>query len=67
MKSNLENICKQFQLNDEILDIFTFGTGHIHDTYKVEGKKHNYILQRINDHIFKDIEGLTENILKISN
>lgn len=66
MKSNLENICKQFKHKDEILDIFAFGTGHIHNTYKVEGKKHNYILQRINHHIFKDIEGLTENIVKIS-
>ena len=60
------SILRQFQIEDKILQTSPFGSGHINDTYKVETEGKTYILQRINSTIFKDIEGLTGNIQKIS-
>jgi len=66
MNSALENIYKHFNIDDKIVDIYAFGSGHIHDTFKAIGQKNNYILQRINQHVFKDVDGLTQNIVKVS-
>jgi thiamine kinase-like enzyme len=43
-----------------------FGSGHINDTYRVKAGGKFYILQRVNHTVFKNIDGLTENIKKIS-
>ena len=40
-----------------------WGSGHINDTYKVESDNGTFILQRINHHIFKDVEGMNRNIV----
>lgn len=34
-----------------------FGSGHINDTYLVEGAGGRYILQRINTNTFQDVDG----------
>ena len=39
-----------------------FGSGHINDTYLVEGSGGRYILQRINTNTFQDVDGLMQNI-----
>ena len=39
-----------------------FGSGHINDTYLVEGANGRYILQRINTNTFQDVDGLMQNI-----
>ena len=43
-----------------------YGEGHINDTFKLtvndDGKKVNYILQRINNRLFKDVDKLMRNI-----
>ena len=39
-----------------------FGSGHINDTYLVEGAGGRYILQRINTNTFQDVDGLMQNI-----
>ncbi|MFT5437321.1 MAG: hypothetical protein ACI840_001975, partial [Ulvibacter sp.] len=43
-------------------------TGHINDTFFVNTDSRNkYILQRINHHVFKDVAGLVNNKVLISN
>ena len=47
------------------MDIIPLGDGLINDTYKVmmpSGEPHDYVLQRINHHIFTDVELLQHNI-----
>ena len=66
MKLALKTICRHFHIDDEITAISAFGSGHIHKTYKVECKRNNYILQQINRHVFKDIEGISQNINRVS-
>lgn len=48
---------------------YQYGSGHIHDTYCIETKESNcdnYILQRLNNRIFKNIPGLQENIRRVT-
>jgi len=54
----------QFQLEDKMTVVEPFGNGHINDTFwaiNAEGEP-KYILQRINHHIFKDVDMLQNNI-----
>ena len=65
---DLVNIVKHFNIDGDIANISAFGNGHINSTYKVEIKNgdYDYILQSINTNIFKDVDHLSENILRIS-
>ena len=42
-----------------------FGGGHINDTFLIVTTTHKYILQRINNMVFKDIDLLMSNIQKV--
>jgi len=63
-QKNLTAVCNQFQLDDKITVVEPFGNGHINDTFlaKTGEGKAKYILQRINHHIFKDVDMLQNNI-----
>lgn len=50
----------------EIKEAEPFGSGHINDTYRVKTEKKQYILQRINTNTFRDVDGLMENILRVT-
>jgi len=65
---NLKYILQKFITQPGISSITPYGTGHINDTYLVtlEGAEYNYILQRINNHIFKDVPGLMQNIITVT-
>jgi hypothetical protein len=62
----LNGIVKKFHITDEIDTIIPFGNGHINDTYLVKSLSKNYILQRKNHLIFKDIHGMMENIIRVT-
>ena len=59
------NIVKQFATENETGEIRPLKIGHINDSFIVEGKSataKSYFLQKINHHIFKNVEGLQRNI-----
>lgn len=58
MSETLREILKHFPMDT---DLAPYGNGHINDTYTTEGPN-RYILQKINTNIFKDPDGLMENI-----
>ena len=61
---------KQFNLEGEVLSTSPFGSGHINDTYKITTSSNTnniYLLQRINHHIFQDVDGLMNNIEVVCN
>jgi hypothetical protein len=74
MKSELKYIITQFGFSPETCSIEPFGTGHIHDTYRVDHQREGeppLILQRMNHFVFKNIpllmrnmELVTENIVQ---
>lgn len=65
----IKNIIQQFKIKENISRYIPYGSGHINDTYKVEtsnGSAQNYLLQRVNHQVFKDVPGLMENILRVT-
>lgn len=62
MNNMIFNLLDKFLIEGKILSISPYGEGHINQTYLVETDKRRYILQRINDYVFPDVEGLMGNI-----
>ena len=64
---HLNDLVQKFDLNGQIDSIAPLGNGLINDTFKVtttDGP--SYVLQRINHHIFKDVELLQDNIVSVT-
>jgi serine/threonine protein kinase len=61
---SLKSVVSQFDISGQFKNIEKFGSGHINDTFKVSigGGNVSYLLQKINHHIFPNIEGLMQNI-----
>ncbi len=69
MKTTIKQILDHFEIKGEPAKIEPYGTGHINDTYRVinsNTKYPDYLLQRINNKIFKDIPGLMDNIKRVT-
>lgn len=65
----LYNVVSKFNISGKVIDISTFGAGLINSTYKVETESNstsNYILQTINNDIFKNVPQLTNNIVRVT-
>ena len=50
----------------EIKSLTPYGNGHINDTFLLVTSSKRYILQRINDSVFKDPRRVMENIVKVT-
>ena len=63
MSTQLITIAQAFALKGKVLEVKPLGSGLINDTYRVytDGPE-DYVLQRINTAIFKDVELLQHNI-----
>ena len=69
MNHNLKDIFKCFEASGTFLNGEAYGNGHIHDTYlvnTVEKDNDDYILQRLNNRIFKNIPELQHNIERVT-
>ena len=65
----LNDIVSKFEITGKVTDVKPMGEGLINDTYKVfvEGcNKPKYVLQRINNAIFQDVDMLMDNINKVT-
>ena len=56
-----------FKLTGNIISITPFGEGHINSTFLITTDKEQYIMQRINNYVFKDIDALMNNISLVTN
>lgn len=61
-KEELYALAYDFKLNGKIIDIRPFGEGHINSTYLIETSENKYILQKINNYVFKNVDVLMNNI-----
>jgi thiamine kinase-like enzyme len=69
MNQDLKVIFGQFCADGSFESAVLYGSGHIHDTYLVktgEKEKDDYILQRLNNRIFKNIPQLQNNIERVT-
>lgn len=69
MKYNLKEIFSNFKADGSFESGKPYGSGHINDTFLIvtkEGDATDYILQRINHLIFKNVPNLQDNILRVT-
>ncbi len=69
MTYDLKNIFEQFKAEGTYLIGEPYGSGHIHDTFRIktaEADRDDYILQRLNNKIFKNIPELQNNIERVT-
>ena len=69
MDHNLKKIFEAFAADGTFLSGKPYGSGHIHDTFRIETSekdKDNYIVQRLNNKIFKNIPELQDNIERVT-
>lgn len=61
---NLDNILSQFLIEGKVESVKPLGNGLVNDTFRVvtEGDAPDYVLQRINNNIFTDVDLLQHNI-----
>ncbi len=66
----IKEITSLFVLNGETVNAMRYGNGHIHETYVVttmtKTTSKRYILQRINNFVFKNVERLMDNISSVT-
>src|SRR3546814_9797002 len=66
----LAMLASEFDIEGRVIDVSAFGSGHINDTFKVvtdEPGATHYLLQRVNHHVFKDVEAVMDNIQRVTN
>ena len=67
MTPELMPILAAFRLDSKVVSCERYGCGHINVTYLVVTESgRRYILQKVNNHIFKDVDGLMENIIAVT-
>ena len=70
MKNQIRRIVDNFNVSGEVVLATNYGNGHINDTKRVvvecDGKKTEYILQRINKNVFKNPPELMENYVAVT-
>jgi thiamine kinase-like enzyme len=69
MDYNLKEIFERFKANGTYFKGEPYGNGHIHDTFLIEtvgNKNDDYILQRLNNSVFKNIPELQNNIERVT-
>jgi hypothetical protein len=69
MEHDLKKIFDSFITEGTFLKAGSFGSGHIHETFLVktaEAEKDDYILQKINNVVFRNVAELQENVERVT-
>lgn len=69
MKHDFRKIYSSFLTDGSFSDSIPFGSGHIHETFLIktaEPDKDNYILQKVNNIVFRNIPELQENVERVT-
>ena len=63
----MKSVIAQFQLKGAPVSCERYGNGHINETYLLStDAPHDYILQKVNRHVFPDIPSLMRNIERVT-
>lgn len=63
----MKDIVNKFKIEGEVLDVNPFANGLVNKTYLVITTKNKYLLQKINDFVFKSPDKLMKNIENVTN
>ena len=64
--NEIENVIKAYLPNEELISCAPLGNGHINSTFLVTTERNQYVLQKINTGIFKNVDGLMENVQAVT-
>lgn len=68
--SKINEILNSFNFKGELVSYEEFGSGHINTTflahYKDEDKDYQYVVQKINDNVFKNVDALMNNVFAVT-
>lgn len=65
----INSILENFSMEGKAASVEVYGSGHINDTFFIRNsfsRYPDYLLQRINHHVFKDVPSLMKNIVQVS-
>lgn len=62
ISEQLQRILGSYLSIGKVTEIKPFGSGHINSTFSVTAEKGRFVLQRINNYVFPDPQGLMENV-----
>lgn len=66
----IEQVAENFDFKGELISVKEFGSGHINKTYlakySTENGENTYVLQQINDNVFKNVEDLMNNVFAVT-
>ena len=62
----LKEIVFQFVEKNDATEVKPLGAGHINDSFKVKSGDNEYVLQRINHDVFKNVDYLQSNIQRVT-
>ncbi len=67
---SIKSVINSFKFDGELVRYETFGSGHINTTYMLTFNNGNvtkhYILQKINTNVFKNVDGLMDNVFSVT-
>jgi Ser/Thr protein kinase RdoA (MazF antagonist) len=66
---NISQIAAHFKLDGKIAEISGFGSGHIHQTYRVKtesARDDDYIIQLINTNVFRNPDAVMQNLALVT-
>ncbi|MBO6280636.1 MAG: phosphotransferase [Bacilli bacterium] len=66
MSNELMLILKSFDISSELIECAPLGNGHINSTFLVCVDNKKYVLQKINNYVFKDVDLLMNNYYKVT-
>ncbi len=67
MQNTPINVIEAFCFDSEVIDCKPFGSGHINETLLLTTKRGSqYVMQRMNTYVFKDPQGLMENVFGVT-
>ena len=66
MQQKLLNVMANFKVLGEVKSVEPYGSGHINVTYLAVTDERRYILQKINNNLFKDVAALMNNIYLVT-
>lgn len=63
---DIESVVKAYLPNERFISWEPLGNGHINSTFLVKTDRNLYTLQRVNNNIFKDVDGLMANVQAVT-
>ena len=61
-----KEICSKFKMDGRYISAQPYGEGHINDTLLINTTGSRYILQKVNDTVFKDTKKVLENVKRVT-